>query len=202
TPPDNPQRRSGLLVLAAPDHRAPEIATEAEAIANVRSDAEVYVGEEASTTLLSARASQFDVIHIACHGIFLSDNPSCSALRLGDRWVTAGEIAQLELSGAFVILNACSSSETSEMMASNDGIASAFLCAGSRGIIATNWNVDDVVAAKFARSLHEQIACDEDPIRALQSACIKIMRNYPHPSAWAAYRYTSTPTVALVDGNG
>ena len=45
---------------------------------------EAFVGDEATLETLRARASRADVVHLACHAQFRSDNPRFSALHLHD----------------------------------------------------------------------------------------------------------------------
>ncbi len=193
------QGARGLLVLSVPDAQAPQIATEAETIARLRPETEVYVGKDATTELLSTRGADFDTIHIASHGIFRSDNPSCSALRLGDRWITAGEIADLDLRGTLVVINACAASRGAETAERLDGLAWAFLEAGSRGVVAANWNISDATALAFAEQFHQHVTTGVSPIHSVQLASHDLALTHAHPSAWAAYRYTSAPWAALTD---
>lgn len=188
-----------LLVLSAPDHRAPDIAIEAETIAKLRPDAEIYRGEETTATLLASRGREFDTIHIASHAMFRADNPACSALRLGDRWITAGEIAQMDLRGTLVVLNACASSLGGETATTAEGLAWAFLAAGSRGVIAANRNIVDSTALEFAESFHRHVSEGFDPVHSVQLTNRFLARVHPHPSSLATYRYTSAPSAALID---
>lgn len=183
-----------VLVLAVPDETAPAIAAEAAAVVKAHGAGTLLVGPDASTTAWGALLRQGrvpDVLHLACHGVFSVDHPSCSALRLGDRWVFAGEIAQLRLDGAVVVLNACSTGRGGGGDGGVGGLVWAFLAAGAHGAVATQWAVSDEAAALFAEELHIELAKHGDPALAVAAARRRLQDELPHPWQWAAFRYLS-----------
>jgi CHAT domain-containing protein len=72
------------LVLAVPDDATPAIRDQAEALRQLLPNARVFVGEDVRVDLLCEYGVPADRIHIAAHGVFRSDNPMFSSLRLGD----------------------------------------------------------------------------------------------------------------------
>lgn len=189
-----------VLALLSPDARAPRIADEAKEIRRIHADATILLAERATTDALVELAEQHAVVHIACHGMFWSEHPSWSALRLGDRWITASEIKRMPLRGKIVVLNACATGQGRDAATESLGLVPALLAAGSRGVVATSWPVDDEVALVFARHFHMSLAAGRSPGEAVGLANREIAREQSaHPWAWAAYRYVSAGSHVLHD---
>src|SRR5262249_29048246 len=53
------------------------------------------------------KAPTADIIHLACHGQFRSDNPMFSSLHLSDGWITVCDICRQKLKASLVTLSAC-----------------------------------------------------------------------------------------------
>lgn len=70
--PTPPLQRA--LLLGRPDEVAPRVADEVAAIAPLFPHSILLVGEDATRTKLQQYAPTVDVLHIACHGRFRSDN--------------------------------------------------------------------------------------------------------------------------------
>jgi tetratricopeptide (TPR) repeat protein len=199
-PSDESVARTSALVLAVPDDAAPGIAAEAQAVAGVRPDAEVLIGDAATSEALFQVAPGHDLVHLACHGEFRAGSPLSSALRLADRWVTAAEVLRMRLDGALVVLSACASGRTSDALAEPAGLAWAFLAAGSRGVIASNWAADDTVAVDMMRALHEHLSGGASPRDSLARARDEVARRYPHPYHWGSFRYLCSTHTAVSEG--
>lgn len=189
-----------LVVLAVPDDAAPSIAREADEIRRLRPDATVLVGPEASTQALVDLDRSGVLLHLACHGVFDADHPRGSALRLGDRWMPAGEIATLDLTDAIVVMNACATGRLSK--AGNDvgGLVWSLLAAGAAGVVATTWPINDVVATEFAVAFHRHLVEGALPAEAVAAARRDVRETHPHPWHWAAFRFTSAADVVLAAG--
>ncbi|MEV7412960.1 CHAT domain-containing protein [Streptomyces althioticus] len=71
-------------------------------------------------------------------------------------------------------------------------LASAFLVAGYRHVIATLWPVKDSMAARFAEYFYtEAVSVGTDPAFALHQAARRIRDSYPSfPSIWASHIHT------------
>lgn len=177
------------LVLAVPDDNAPLIRAEATVVAEHLPGAELYVGPAATSEIFLRKSGGRDLVHVACHGVFRPGNPFFSALRLGDRWLAAREIIDADLSGAQVVLSACTSGSVSEQGAEPIGLAWACLAAGARGVIAAMWAVDDAVTYDFMERLYERLGEGQPARRALELARRDIAMKYPHPYHWAPFRH-------------
>ncbi len=193
-------RRSHLLALMVPDANAPRIADETRALAAIHPDATILTGGNASVESLWRLAPHHDVVHLACHGLYWPEHPSSSGLRLGDRWITAGEILRMDLSGCLVILNACATGRAHDTTSESVGLTWALLAAGARGVVATTWPVDDSVALAFATSFHQHLVAGFSPADAVQQSGIDVSEQFSdHPWAWAAHRYIAAGATVLHD---
>lgn len=130
---------------------------EVEAIRERFSGAEVLLGDEASEARLDeirvrATLSDFDVIHIATHGLINDRYPLRSAVALAaptdstyDGFLTVREILRTwELNADLVVLSAC---ETGLGRASGGdgflGFVPSFLASGARSLLVSLWQADD-----------------------------------------------------------
>lgn len=180
----------GLLALAVPDARGPQISAEAEAL-SARPDAFVLQGAEATGATLAAYLPGPQRVHLACHGLYRPDNPLFSALKLGDGWLTSADVLDLDLGGALVVLSACESGRMSVSTAEPVGLAWAFLAAGASGVIVSQWIVDDAVAVDVMRALHEHLDAGAKPAEALRRAQLEVAIDHSHPYYWAPFVYVA-----------
>lgn len=181
------------LVLAVPDDRAPSVEAEAQAVARLLPGARVLMGESATTSQLFDAAPTADLIHIACHGLYRSGNPLFSSLRLGDRWMTATTILELDLRGALVVLSACESGRQGGVTAEPVGLAWAFLAAGASGVVVSQWVVDDESTTGLMTAFHRELVGGAGPAAALRHAQILTAASHPHPYYWAPFSYVASP---------
>jgi tetratricopeptide (TPR) repeat protein len=148
----------------------------------------VRVGAEASLASLQTAAPGADVIHLACHGLFRSDNPMFSALHLADGALTVEQAEGLRLKPATVVLSACETGLAGLNAADEGfGLVRAFLVAGAARVVASLWPVDDAVTAIFMARFHAALSGGHTPARALQAAQQAVAAQHPHPFHWAAF---------------
>jgi CHAT domain-containing protein len=189
----------GLLRQPAPAARAlvlgesarlAHAAEEARAVADLfGSDAAVaFIGKAASIETLRQHAAGFDVIHLACHAQFRSDNPTFSALHLHDGALTVDLIETLGLAPATVVLGGCETG-LAEIGSGDEmvGLVRAFMIAGAARVLASMWPVDDAVTAGFMASFYSALRRGEAPATALCEAQMAVRRKHPHPLYWAAF---------------
>ncbi len=190
-----PSGQQHALVLAVPDERAPAVVAEALAIAAALPEAHVLIGASATTEALLAAIPRADLVHIACHGIYRPENPLFSSVQLADRAITASEILELDLGGALVILSACESGRQGGLAAEPVGLAWAFLAAGARGLVVSQWVVNDVVTSDLMALFHRHLADGEHPAAALRHAQLTVRATTPHPYFWAPFSLVAAPSV-------
>ena len=81
--------RSAALVIGVADYFATDVTREVEAVAGCYERADVLRDDDATAQRFLELVNGRTMVHLACHGMFRSDNPMYSSLRLGDRWITA-----------------------------------------------------------------------------------------------------------------
>ena len=182
-----PGPASRVLVLGE-STRLPHAAAEARVVASLFPHANAFVGDEATLGALRAHSSGADVIHLACHAQFRSDNPMFSALHLTDGALTVEATEALSLKPCTVVLSAC---ETALAEQGNGdemvGLVRAFLVAGAARVLASVWPVDDAVTANFMSHFHGALCRGVAPAASLRLAQAELMRDHPHPFYWAAF---------------
>lgn len=168
--------------------RLPHAAQEARFVADLFGGERAFIGKRATIETLRAHAGDADVIHLACHAQFRSDNPRFSALHLHDGVLTVDLVERLGLAPATVVLSGCETGladagSGDEMV----GLVRAFLIAGASRVLASLWPVDDAVTAGFMAHFYGALRRGEAPAAALGEAQRAVMREHPHPLYWAAF---------------
>ena len=172
----------------AESSRLPHTAGEAICVAALFEQGHAFIGEEATVDTLRSHAHDADVLHLACHAQFRSDNPRFSALHLHDGALNVEMAEALPLKACIVVLSACETglaevSTGDEMM----GLVRAFLVAGAARVVASQWPVDDAVTASFMSQFYGALVRGLSATQALGHAQAVIMRTHPHPYFWASF---------------
>jgi tetratricopeptide (TPR) repeat protein len=180
--------RPRKIVALAESTGLPHTAGEAACVAALFEQGHAYIGVEATLEALRCHAHDADVLHLACHAQFRSDNPRFSALHLHDGALTVEMAEALPLQACIVVLSACETglaevSTGDEMI----GLVRAFLVAGAARVLASQWPVDDAVTASFMSQFYGALVRGLSPTQALGHAQAVIKRTHPHPYFWAAF---------------
>ncbi len=184
------QRRktSKMLVLGVPDPAIPAVEVETRAIAQVLTTADLRMEEAATLDALLDITDSYRGVHFACHGIFRTDNPNFSALKLHDGWLTADQANHLNLDGALVVLSACESGRTGVLAGDETiGLTRAFLGAGATTVVVSHWLVQDDTGAMLMAEWYARLARGQDAATALRAAQLAIKSSHPHPYHWAPF---------------
>jgi len=176
------------LVLAVPDEMTPSINEEVQALRELLPKGLFFVGSEAREDKLRRYGQTAGKLHIAAHGIFRSDNPIFSSLKLGDTWLNLFDIFNLQLGAELTVLSACETGmsavwEGDELL----GLARGFLYAGTPSLLVSLWTVNDYSTAKLMRRFYEGLNRSLSKSRALQEAVIAVKAEFPHPYYWAPF---------------
>jgi CHAT domain-containing protein len=151
--------------------------------------------------VLSGSIENADYIAFATHSLQANDidglyEPalalSFSEKGLHHSVLKASDIARLKIQAQWVVLSACSTADFDESsVQGGSGIASAFLYAGAKALLVTQWPVDslsarDLMIDTFAA--YRQSG-NGDKAKSLQIAMQKMMRDpvRSHPFYWAAF---------------
>jgi len=186
---ERPERdfRTALL-LGVADEQIPRVDEELQALDHVFAAVRRYSGGAATTEVLRQQSSGVDVIHLACHAQFRSDNPLFSAVKLSDGWFTARDAYALRLTCGLVTLSACETGMNA--VAPGDellGLTRGFLSAGSPSVMMSLWTVDDEATAELMTAFYEELSRTKSPAAALRSAQVKLLRQRPHPFFWSPF---------------
>lgn len=186
-------RQSGVaLAVGVADERIPAVLHEVKRVSSRLQrqafQVQTLVGEAATLTRLTEQTAGCRLLHVACHGLFRGDNPMFSALRLHDGWLTAADVARLDLRDALVTLSACESGR-SQVIGGDEilGLTYAFLSAGAATLLVSQWLVQDQVTAELMEHWYSGFASQPDLAEGLRITQLAIKERYPHPYYWAPF---------------
>ena len=190
-----PANSSGpSLVLGVPDPQAPAIADEVEALERVLDQAEVFIGKNASESVLRDRGRMSRIIHIATHGTFRADNPMFSTIRLGDSFLTLFDLYQLKLPAELITLSGCSTGLN--VVAGGDeliGLTRGLFQAGAQSLMLSLWDTHDKSTFEFMTSFYRFLKTGQGKADALRSATLDLKSRYPHCYQWAPFVLMGKP---------
>jgi CHAT domain-containing protein len=187
------------LAIGDPDLKDPRFdipftVTEVNSIASFFPDSKVLIKSQATKSAFKSLAASYDILHLACHGIFDANKPMDSSLLLtpsimDDGRLTTSEIFDLEFNAGLVTLSACSSG-MSRIRAGDEtiGLPRAFIYAGIPSIVASLWNVNDESTALLMKKFYSNLKT-LSKAEALQQAQLSLLKDkkYASPYFWAAF---------------
>lgn len=133
--------------------------------------ASVLTGDAATCEAVSALASRVDVLHVAAHGQHSSENPLFSGLQIADGLWFGYDIDQLRAVPDVVLLSACEVGRSTVRWGEElIGMATAWLHAGTRCVIASPAAVADRAAYDALVAVHQGLASGLTPAEALAAA--------------------------------
>lgn len=208
--PKERSREGSILIVGNPAadpeqnlDALPAVDREIEAISAMYDQAHVLLGSEATKARFVEKASQYDTIHFAGHGI--SDEESLTAALLFARGgrdlgrMDSSEITQLRLPRSpLVVLDACGTLRGRPVgMEGMPSLARSFIAAGASAVVGTLSDINDDRAASFITSFHRYMIDGASPPEALRAAQIEAIRrggSAAYPKNWAPFVvYTATP---------
>ena len=176
------------LVLGLADEQIPRVREELDVLDNIFTKVKRFSNEAATTDALIQNSTAVDVLHLACHAQFRSDNPLFSSLKLANGWFTARDAYALKLNCALVTLSACETGMNAvapgdELM----GLTRGFLSAGSPTVMMSLWTVDDEATTELMSSFYQELLTTQSSAAALRAAQIKLLNERPHPFFWSPF---------------
>jgi len=188
--------------------RLPETADELRALQKTFNapDGALMMGEDATEAALKAKdVSGFRTLAFATHGLLAGEisgqeepglvmTPPKEATAIDDGYLSASDVAGLNLNADVVLLSACNTAAPEEVGAEGlSGLAKAFFFAGARNLVVSHWAVDSVATAKLTSAIFEDKAKGENMpyAYALREAMREIRQEeggkYAHPLYWGAF---------------
>ncbi len=165
---------------------------------------EFYAGEVSKKIFKKAIHESFDIIHLAMHGKANKENPDYSSLVFPleegetnlDHELYSHEIVNIPINANMVVLSACETGVSKKINNEAQSIAQAFKNAGSKSVIHTRWNIEDLSSATIMKVFYDNLLAGTDKSEALQQAKIQFMCQnqaspiMKHPYFWASYTLT------------
>ena len=164
--------------------------------------ARVYVGAEATEERATRIGREARLIHFAAHGLINDRLPLNSALALtiprrpsagsSNGLLQAWEIYdRMRLDADLVTLSACESALGREARGEGlFGLARAFLYAGARSVLASQWRVSDRSTAVLMERFYTELRAGRAKDEALRVAQLHLIASEAssHPYYWAAFQ--------------
>lgn len=180
---------------------------------------DIKLGLQATeTTVKQAPFDQYRIVYFATHGLVAGDLEKFSkakaepALALtipnnpteqDDGLLQASEIAQLKLNADWAVLSACNTASSDGVGAEAlSGLARAFIYAGARSLVVSNWDVSDDATKSLMTNLFE-ISSENKSLshgEAMQQAALNLLNNAKteeeaHPRYWAPFMVVGEPAI-------
>ncbi|MDT9698193.1 CHAT domain-containing protein, partial [Streptomyces sp. P17] len=128
------------------------------------------------------------VVLLSCP-LRLTRRSGASHPRLTERVLPVSAINRIDLDADLAFLSACSTAQGGYVLPDEAiTLASAFLLAGYRNVIATLWPIYDAEAPQVALDFYQTLSTATGPARSLhQAACRARSRNPGRPDVWSSY---------------
>jgi len=164
------------------------------------SSRQIFDFDASRTTATDGNLVNYQIIHLATHGIANNKNPELSGIvmsmvddkgNLVNGFLRLTDIFNLKLAANLVVLSACQSGMGQNVKGEGMvGLTRGFMYAGAQRVAVSLWSVDDegtaVLMQKFyQKMLQEKLA----PAAALRAAQIEMMQQekWQSPYYWAAF---------------
>lgn len=176
------------VLLGVADQFAPRVRDEIAALAPLFPEAVTLLDQAATLPALFTQAPSANLLHLACHGRFRSDNPLFSSLQLGDGWLTVRDAYNLTLQCELVTLSACETG-ISQVAPGDEliGLARGFFAAGTPTLLVSLWAVDDEATARLMTLFYQALLAGAGPGAALRMAQCQLLATDPHPYFWSPF---------------
>ncbi len=181
------QIKNALLIGFA-DEKIPLVNREIEAIEKIFPKAQVFTDGAANFENYTKNAPAFDVLHLACHGQFRTDNSLFSSLHLADGFVTVKDICSQKLKAELVTLSACETG-LNKIFAGDEilGLARGFLLAGVSTLILSLWTVNDEATTELMKDFYTNLQRGFSISASLQTAQNNFIKRGAHPYFWSPF---------------
>ncbi len=173
-----------------------QIRAEVDTLRSCFADAVFYENDAATAQRFLSDASQFNVLHLTCHAQFREDKPMLSGFAFADRYLTLGEIALLDLPCELATLGACVTGYGQQHGTDMFSLAAAFMGAGARSLIVSQWRIDDEAARRLVDTFYHSLLRGSSRVEALREAQLVLLqlgrqqpkqfKFFKHPAYWAA----------------
>lgn len=162
-------RRPGAGFVAGPGLEFAEVET--NELASYYAAATMLSGAEATGERCLQLFGEADLVHVACHGTFRTDNPLFSSIHVADGPLNVYDFERVEQLPDTVVLSACSVAGSKVLQGGSLlGLATALTTLGACTVIAPLTPVSDAASVTVMQRLHQAIVAGEPPATALATA--------------------------------
>jgi tetratricopeptide (TPR) repeat protein len=191
------------LVVASDSGELESVRAETERVAAAFPGAVRLEGAQATAEAFLRLVGSAAWVHFAGHGLYRADSPHRSGLRLADRWVTAEELEDLDLSARWMSLSACQTARA--LLRPGEewfGLARTLLMGGAGAVVASQWDIEDAAAARLMSDLYPRLAGGAGLGAALAAVQAGLFREGIHPLSWAGFVVLGGPGAGSVSERG
>lgn len=163
-------------------------------------NSKVWLDDQATLSeLMKIGSYDFDVLHVASHGVFNLEHPELSGIILslvdknGNKipsFLNSKDVLNLK-APEIVVLSACSTSLGKDVPGEGVvGLAQSFICAGAKKVITTLWNINDQATSVLMEKFYENLLIKKMSVgESLRQAQIHMFQTqqYKHPYYWSAF---------------
>ncbi|GAB4282504.1 MAG: CHAT domain-containing protein [Oscillatoriaceae cyanobacterium] len=152
------------------------------------------------TRVKSEEMAEYQILHLATHGFFNSENPQLSGLVMSlvndqgqtvDGFLRLHDIFNLSLNADLVVLSACQTGLGENVKGEGiTGLTRGFMYAGARRVVTSLWTVDDEGTAILMASFYDKMLSQGMPApQALRAAQLELWQSadWKLPYYWAAF---------------
>ncbi|MBI3744535.1 MAG: CHAT domain-containing protein, partial [Chloroflexi bacterium] len=184
------------LVIGVEDAAIPNAVREAKQVASLFADATLLADKAATQQQLEELAPFHDALHLASHGVYRSDNPAFSSIKMGDGWLTLHDIYNLDLrKTSLVTLSACQTGVNA--VAAGDeliGLSRGFFFAGTPSLVVSLWDVNDEITGNLMNLFYKGLREGKTKSGALRDAQRQVREEKAHPYYWAPFVLLGKPS--------
>lgn len=158
----------------------------------------IYVGADAREDRIKTEANDYQIVHIAAHGVLNDKSPMYSHVVLSqpqddesqDGLLEAWEIIKLDLKADLVVLSAC---ETARGRIGDGegmiGLTWALFVAGAPSAVVSQWKVESGSTTELMLEFHRNLRSQKSKAEALRRAALSLLKTdrYLHPFYWAGF---------------
>jgi CHAT domain-containing protein len=151
-------------------------------------------------TATDPNLAQYEIIHLATHGLLDPINPELSGIVLSlydqkgksqDGFLRLHDIFNLNLPAELVVLSACETGLGKDVRGEGlVGLTRGFMYAGSRRVVVSLWSVNDVATSEVMAKFYQKMLQEgQNPVSALRAAQLEMWKSqqWQSPYYWAAF---------------
>jgi hypothetical protein len=189
TLPVSTERAISLVGAYSHDGALPNAVYEATVVHGLTPRSVLLLEEEMTLDALQSLLGRAGLVHLATHAAFRQDNPLFSYLQLADGRLTAHDLENIRLRAQLVVLSACESGRAGALGGDMVGLTQAFLGAGARALLVSQWRLHDPMAAAFMERFYQTPDALSRPAQALTQTMRHFLAIEPelHPYFWAPF---------------